>query len=253
MTGTGVPPRLTRLTFHGPLSDERAVRIVRRTALAEPTTVLDLGCGWGELMLRLLERLPGATGVGIDVSTEDLDRGRSNAEARGLADRVEFVAGPAAGTRRGPADAVLCVGSSHALADDRPPHHTRRELRELRGLVVPGGRLLFGESFWQRPPTDAELAGMWPGAHAGEHLDLRGLLDAAVGAGFHAEWVETASEDEWEEFESGCLADTEVWLAGHGDHPLAAETKERADRHRAAWTHYRGVMGFAYLTLVPVG
>jgi cyclopropane fatty-acyl-phospholipid synthase-like methyltransferase len=253
MTATGTTPRLTRLTFHGPLSQARAARIVRRLASTEPTTVLDLGCGWGELMLRLLEEVPGASGIGIDVSSQDLDRGRTNAGARGLADRVDFTAGSAAGTARGPADTVLCVGSSHALSDDRPPLHTLAALKELRRLVAPGGRVLFGESFWQRPPTPAELDGMWPGAEASELLDLRGLIDAAVGAGFRVEWVETASEEEWEEFESGYLADVEVWLARHGDHPDAEAARDRADRHRAAWTHYRRVLGLAYLTLIPVG
>jgi hypothetical protein len=33
---------------------------------------------------------------------------------------------------------------------------------------------------------------------------------------------------------------------------MAAETRDRADRHRAAWLTYRGVLGLAYLTLVPV-
>lgn len=52
MDDTTGPPRLTRLTFHGPLSEDRAARMIRRlTAQAgptAPTTVLDIGCGWGE-------------------------------------------------------------------------------------------------------------------------------------------------------------------------------------------------------------
>ncbi|WP_051741589.1 SAM-dependent methyltransferase [Streptomyces xylophagus] len=245
------PPRLTRLTFHGPLSEERADRIVRRLAGAAPRTVLDLGCGWGELMLRVLTAVPEARGVGVDVNARDLDRGRRDAEARGLAERVEFVEESAVGTARGPADLVLCLGASQALSAEEPPRHTAEALRELRRLVADGGRVLLGEGFWQRPPTTAELAGMWPGARADDHYDLATLVDLAVAAGFRPEWVETANADEWEEFEAGYQADTEVWLAGHGDHPLAAETRERLDRHRAQWMSYRGVLGITYLTLIP--
>ena len=245
------PPRLTRLAFHGPLSESRATRLVHRLTRTGPTTVLDIGCGWGELMLRVLAATPEATGIGIDLNAEDLTRGRHNAEARGLAQRAEFLEESAIGTSRGPADLVLCVGSSHALSTTEPPQHTTESLRALRALVTDNGRVLLGEGFWQRPPTPTELKGMWPGASLTDHHDLATLLDLAVAAGFRPEWTETANLDEWEEFESAYQADVEVWLAGHPDHPLAAETRERLDRHRAQWMSYRGVLGLAYLTLVP--
>lgn len=258
MTSTDAPPRLTRLTFHGPLSEARATRIVARAAealtAADRPTVLDLGCGWGELTLRLLDAAPAATAVGVDLNEEDLERGRSLARARGLADRVEFAAESATDTVRGPADVVLCLGSAHTLrpADAAPPH-TADALRALRRLVRPGGRVVLGEGFWERTPTAAELAALWPDARAEEHLLLGDLTDAAVAAGFRPMWVETANAEEWEEFESAYLADVEVWLAANAGHPRAAEARERADRHRATWLRgYRGLLGIAYLTLVPV-
>jgi len=91
MTDDDLPPRLTRLTFHGPLSEARAARLVGRLTRTSPATVLDLGCGWGELMLRILAAVPGAAGTGIDRSGADLARGRDSAVARGLAGRVSFI------------------------------------------------------------------------------------------------------------------------------------------------------------------
>ncbi|WP_079085930.1 SAM-dependent methyltransferase [Streptomyces silvensis] len=266
-TGTGAgtgddadsgPPRLTRLTFHGPLSEARAARIVER--VAEPLrrvpgggTVLDLGCGWGELMLRILEAAPAATGVGVDLDADDLERGRASARARGLDGRVVFAEESATDTARGPADVVLCLGSSHTLLPEgAPAPHSADALRALRGLVAPGGRVVLGEGFWQRTPTRDELAAMWPDAGVHEHLYAADLADAAVAAGFRPQWVETASAAEWEEFESAYLADTEEWLTAHPAHPRAAELRERADRHRTAWLRgYRQVLGLAYLTLIP--
>ncbi len=113
MTDAEIPPRLSRLTFHGPLSEARAARLVSRLTRADPRTVLDIGCGWGELMLRILAAAPEATGLGLDAGEEDLARGRDNARARGLGDRVTFVRESAAGTTRGPADLVLCLGASY--------------------------------------------------------------------------------------------------------------------------------------------
>jgi hypothetical protein len=76
MSNDDPPPRMTRLTFHGPLSETRAARLVDRLTRTHPATVLDLGCGWGELLLRTLEAVPGAAGTGIDLGAADLARGR---------------------------------------------------------------------------------------------------------------------------------------------------------------------------------
>ena len=254
MTDAELPPSLTRLAFHGPLSEARAARFVDRLTRTKPGTVLDIGSGWGELMLRILAALPGATGVGLDTDEGDLDRGRDNARARGLSGRVTFHKESAVGTTRGPADLVLCLGASHALTEAEPPAHTAAAMRELRRLVTPGGRVLLGESYWQRTPTDAELAAMWPGTSASELGDLAGLADLAVEAGFRPAWIETATMGEWEDFESGYQCDEEEWLAAHGNHPEAAEIRERLDQHRRLWLGgYYGILGHAYLTLVPVG
>ncbi|MFJ7987203.1 SAM-dependent methyltransferase [Streptomyces sp. NPDC096351] len=250
---SGPPPRLGGLTFHGPLSEARAARMVGRLAALEPADVLDIGCGWGELLLRVVAAAPSASGTGIDVDGEDLARGRALAEARGLGGRVAFVEESALGTGRGPADVVLCHGSSQALCDPGQPHDLAAALGELRRLVRPGGHVVLGECFWERPPTDEELAGMWPGAHEGEHTSLGALVDLAVAAGFRPAWIETATAEEWEEFESGYRYGTERWLAAHPDHPLAAETRARVDRQRSTWVNgYRRVLGMAYLTLVAV-
>ena len=253
MTDDDLPPRYTRLTFHGPLSEARAARLVDRVTRTPPATVLDLGCGWGELMLRVLAAVPGAVGTGIDLSGRDLARGRDGAAARGLAGRVSFVEESAAGTGRGPADLVLCVASSHALSAAKPPRHTTDALHALRRLVNPGGRVLFGEGFWEHPPSPAEIAALWPGITAEDHYDLAGLTDQAISAGFRPEWIEAASLEEWDDFESGVAADTEEWLAGHQDHPLAAETREKADDRLSIWLRgSRGCFGLAYLPLIPV-
>ena len=82
------PGRLSQVSFHGPLSQARAARLTERLTRSNPGTVLDIGCGWGELMLRILAAAPDATGVGIDLDADDLARGRACAEARGLASRV---------------------------------------------------------------------------------------------------------------------------------------------------------------------
>ncbi len=172
---------------------------------------------------------------------------------RGLARRVSFFGESAAGTVRGPADLVLCVAATHALSDAKPPQHTLDALPALRRLVNPGGRVFVGECFWEHPPTPAEIAAAWPGITAEDHYDLTGLIDLAIIAGFRPEWIETASLEEWDDFESGVGADVEEWLASHPDHPRAAETRKKADDRLSIWLRgSRGCLGVAYLTLIPL-
>jgi SAM-dependent methyltransferase len=233
-----------RLTFHGPLSAERADRLAAELAAGGPRTVADYGCGWGELLLRLLAAAPEAHGIGVDLRGPDIARGRDNAASRGLAGRVTFIEGSAA-EHAAPADIVLSCGAYHAFGT------IPEALRELHPLVNPGGRLLFGAEIWEREPTRAQLAAMWPGTSAGDCLLLPDLVDATVSAGFRPLLIQTATRGEWEDFESGIAAGAEEWLLAHPGHPEAEQVREKVDRNRSIWLRgHRDVLGFAYLILV---
>src|SRR5580698_1382658 len=224
---TADPPRATSgLTFHGPLSEERAVRLTGELAARTPATVLDIGCGWGELTLRILAAAPNAIGTGVDINSGDIRRARDNAAARGLDGRATFVEGPAkehlASAR---ADLILNVGAYHALGA------IPEALAEIRERVNPGGRVLFGAEYWERPPTEGELANMWPG----------------ITAGFRPLRIQTATRGEWEEFESGYARGREEWLLANPGHPQAGEIRAELDKTRNIWLRgHRDVFGFAY-------
>jgi SAM-dependent methyltransferase len=246
MTDGPAPGKGARLDFMAPLSADRANRLAADLAARKPSTVIDVGCGWGELMLRIVEACPGARGVGVDTHEPDLTRGRANSAARQLSDRVTFVHAPAA-EHAGVADVVVNVGAHHAF-DGMP-----EALRALHRMVEPGGCLLFGAEYWEHPPTSAQLAHMWPGTTADECNDLAGLVDGAIAAGFRPLRIETATRGEWEEFESGFAADREEWLAANPHHPEAGDVRAKLDATRSIWLRgHRDVMGFAYLTLARI-
>jgi cyclopropane fatty-acyl-phospholipid synthase-like methyltransferase len=212
-------------------------------AAGGPADVVDYGCGWAELLLRVLRAAPEATGVGIDIRGPDLARARANAEKRGLSGRVSFIEGPATDHAR-PADVVINCGAYQAFGT------IPEAFRALRALVKPAGLLLFGAEIWDRTPTDAQLANMWPGTTVDDCLYLPGLVDAATAAGFRPLRIQTATRGEWEEFESGYAAGAEEWLLANGDHPQASQIRARLDRHRSLWLRgHRDVLGYAYLTL----
>jgi SAM-dependent methyltransferase len=235
------PGYYDRLDFNAPLSGGRADAVAAALAARRPRTVLDIGCGWAELMLRILAASPATTGIGVDSDAVLIARGRTNAERRGLADRVRLIAADGNEPVE-PADLVLCVGSDHVYGTQA------QALAALRPNVEPGGVLFFGTGYWQRPPSDAEAAGLE--ATPDEFDELGGLVDRAVAAGFRPLDIQTANEDEWNAFESGYLSDWEEGLMRNPGSPDADELRAAADRHRTGWLHgYRNVLGFAYLTL----
>ncbi len=68
MDGAQPLPWHTELEFNAPLSSARADAVIESLQPLDRASVVDLGCGWGELLQRLLEREPTARGVGVDTS-----------------------------------------------------------------------------------------------------------------------------------------------------------------------------------------
>jgi SAM-dependent methyltransferase len=242
------------LTFLSPLSESRAARLVAFLAEGEPSTVLDVGCGWGELMLRVLEASPATRGVGVDLDEEALTGGRRNAADRGLADRATFEALDAREVT-GTFGAVTCIGASQIWGpgvEEAQPLDYAAALTALRGLLPRGGRLVYGEGIWSSPPTPAAVAPL--AGRDDEYVRLGALVELAKEQGFAVLATHEADLDEWDVFESGFAAGYARWLAAHAvDDPDAEEVRGLAARQHAAYFDgYRGILGLAYLHLVAV-
>ncbi|HEY9411420.1 MAG TPA: class I SAM-dependent methyltransferase [Jiangellaceae bacterium] len=243
------------LTFMSPLGEERAAALVRFVAGIEHGHVLDIGCGWAELLLRVVAAGPGLTGTGVDLDERAITHGRRLAGERGLGERVTLLAGDAAELAPSTADAVICIGSSQVwgAADDVPrPLDYAAALAAIRAKVPRGGRVLYGEAIWSRPPTDAAIAPL--GGMMDEFVDLPELVDLAVAHGFMPMAVGEASIEEWDVFESGFNARHSRWLADHpASHPDADEVRARAARQRTSYLRgYRGILGLGYTCLVAL-
>lgn len=236
MTDALAAARYAHLRWNTPLSEDHADLLLDRLALTADTTVVDLGCGWGELLLRGVARTYNRA-TGVDSDPAALDRGRRAARERGLADRVEFVEEKAE-SWRGTADRAICIGSSHTLGG------TKAMLGAL-ATVVPRGRVLIGDGCWSVPPTPAALD-----LFGNEFMSLAGLVAACNAAGWRVLHLSTADQREWDDFESRHRAGQQEWLLANPEDPRAKEVRERVDsRERVYLNSYRGVLGFAYLVL----
>jgi SAM-dependent methyltransferase len=233
----GGPSGHTYLDFNAPLCDDRAARLLAGLGPLDGARVLDLGCGWAELLLRLAAAAPAATGLGVDTDVDAVERGRAAARDRGLDGRVRLEVGDVTAVTE-VADVVVSVGASHAWGD------SAAALAALRERLEPGGRVLLGDAVWRTTPR-ADLVEQF-----GDLQDVPGLVDLAQGAGFRVLSLGEASQDEWDDFESRYCAGRERWLLEHPGDDAADRVRTEADEHRRFWLRgYRGVLGFAYLTL----
>ncbi len=231
--------RYAAMRWNTPLSVDHADFLLDRLELEAAAELLDLGCGWGELLMRAVEAGgPGTTGVGVDRDEQVLARARSLARTRRLDGRVHFVCADSA-TWNQPADRVLCVGASHAWAG------VKQALQALTRLVRPGGRVLFGEGCWERPPTAAAAA-----MFGQDVIALADVVRLARATDWQVLHLSTGDLREWDDFEASWRRGRQRWLLDHPHDDRAGEVQDTLDAQLKDYVEvYRGVLGFGYLVL----
>ncbi len=187
-----------RMRWNVPLSAEHAGLLMDRLDLRPGLRIVDLGCGWGELLLQAVARTMTAghgearqaSAAGVDTDAAALARARALARQRHLDQHVDFTQADAAAWR-GAADRALCVGASHAFGG------TEAALTALTQVTAPGGRLLFGDGYWAGTPSPAAVTIF------GETVpSLPQLLEACRAVGWRVIHMSTADQHEWDVFES---------------------------------------------------
>lgn len=193
-------------------------------------TVLDLGCGSGGITLSLAEDYGAARVVGADVEEPVIRHARERAEARGLADRVEFVhidPGPLPFADQGfdvffSKDAMIHIPDKEALFAD------------AFRLLVPGGWL--AASDWLIAHDDE------PSPEMRHYLDLEGLSfnmasperyrRALEGAGF----VDVALRNRNPWYRETARRELAAMQGELYDRACAAAGRETVDHNIETWT-----------------
>lgn len=158
---------------------EAALAAIEQTGpRGRPLRIADLGTGTGAILLALLSELPGAVGVGTDISVAALTVARANAERLGFAARASFVACDLVAALHGPFDLVVsnppyvATGDIPTLAPDvraYDPHTAldggpdgltvyRAIAAEVPRILTPGGALVVELGAGQDQPVAALFA-----------------------------------------------------------------------------------------------
>ncbi len=110
--------------------------VCRKLGLQPGQRLLDVGCGWGALVVRAAEEF-GVRALGITLSEEQAGLAREVVAARGLSDLVEVRVSDYREVE-GTFDAVASIG----MVEHVGSRHLDGYFRRLFDLTAPGGRLL---------------------------------------------------------------------------------------------------------------
>jgi len=225
--------------IHNPLTAVKLASLGESLRLAPGTRMLDLASGSGEMLCTWARDL-GFTGTGVDISTLFTEQAKARAVELGVADRVRFLHGDAAGhVADEPVDLATCIGATW-IGDG-----VAGTIELLRRSLRPGGLMLIGEPYWRRTPPDERTAQDSHATAIADFLELPDLIGRFQGLGYDVVEMTLADQDSWDRYAAAQWLSMRRWLDGNPDDAMAPEVREeltdeparyaRATREHLGW------------------
>jgi SAM-dependent methyltransferase len=223
-----------------PTSEEKLGRLVELLRLPPGARVVDIACGKGEFLTRLVE-VYGVSCVGVDLSPFFVAEARRRLKARVPDAQAVFLQMNGADFEPDEPQSFTvasCLGASWVYGGHAGT------LETLTRMVVPGGWVIAGEPYWLQGPPEEYLQASGVAREAfGTHAD-----NVAVGEQRGLDLVHTfvSNKDDWDTYEGLQWYATVGYARSHPDDQDLPELLDRVSRERAAYLRWgRDTLGWA--------
>jgi len=227
-----------------PIGADKLDDVIELLDLERGARVVDIACGKGETLVRLVERY-GVSGVGVDVSPFCIALSRRRLRERVPGAEVELLQMDGAEYRPpspGWFHLAMCLGASFVFGGHRQTLRALREMTAERGLV------LVGEPFWLREPEKEYLLAEEMGRDA--VATHRGNVAIGEEEGLVPLYAAASSLDEWDRYETLQWRAADEYASEHPDDPDLPELLARVARGRETYLGWgRDTLGWALYLL----
>jgi SAM-dependent methyltransferase len=214
-----------------PISTEALDEVLKVASIPANARVLDIGCGKGELLIRLA-RLGAKTGIGVELSPYTVREARER--VRSVAPKADITIleedGASFTTQTESFDLAACVGASWIFGG------YRGTLRALASWARSGGLILVAEPFWRVPPdpeylASQELRAEEFGSHASNVIvgEAEGLIPL---------FARAAEATEWDRYEGLQWHAGEEWARENPSDPDRVELLRKVRENRNAFLRW---------------